>query len=263
MCFIRSNEILLYYIDIKNIMFYCLYLQGSISSTLAQHGRSPSVDSSASASFSDVGSVFSNSSVSLGLASSDAGGSSSDTTTIDVTNNSSTPDVTLANISDDSTQLADDESSVKTSNKNISSTSEGRTRNRSNDNVNSTRLLDNEMNASAKRGQVKTLFLLNNEVRSNGDDPAGCISSSDSTTSSPSAKVFNPFPKQHTNSRRTRNGIRLGLYSTENMTRVEPTSSAFRSFSGDAPARVATERARHDACVHHQYLAEISRTSKH
>jgi len=36
------------------------------------------------------------------------------------------------------------------------------------------------------------------------------------------AKTFNPFPKQYMNYRKARNGLRLGLYSMENVTKVDP-----------------------------------------
>ena len=64
-------------------------------------------------------------------------------------------------------------------------------------------------------------------------------------------RVFNPFPSVHTSQRRARNGVRLGLYSTDNMPRLET-----GLIVGSAGVK-QIGRAQINACLHHQYMAGI------
>ena len=64
-------------------------------------------------------------------------------------------------------------------------------------------------------------------------------------------RVFNPFPSVHMSQRRARNGVRLGLYSTDNMPRLET-----GLIVGSAGVK-QIGRAQINACLHHQYMAGI------
>ena len=78
---------------------------------------------------------------------------------------------------------------------------------------------------------------------------------STSPTSPMSDKLFNPFPSQHMNSRRTQNGIRLGLYSPSNLPKLE---------TGMVKAQSTKQigRAQINACLHRQYMAEIKQQAR-
>ena len=63
-------------------------------------------------------------------------------------------------------------------------------------------------------------------------------------------RVFNPFPSVHMSQRRARNGVRLGLYSMDNMPKLET-----GLIVGSGVKQIG--RAQINACLHHQYMAGI------
>ena len=68
------------------------------------------------------------------------------------------------------------------------------------------------------------------------------------------SKKFNPFPvaSRHISHKRTKNGIKLGLYSSEQLAAQEP----IRELSSKPPLSTIT-RAQINACLHRQYMAEL------
>ena len=68
-------------------------------------------------------------------------------------------------------------------------------------------------------------------------------------------KVFNPFPSQHMSKRRAQNGIKLGLYSADNMPKLET------GMVKGAPQKQFS-RSQINTCLHRQYMAEVKQQAK-
>lgn len=66
-------------------------------------------------------------------------------------------------------------------------------------------------------------------------------------------KVFNPFPKQYLNPRKTRNNIRLGLYSDDNLTITAV---------GGGQVKRSADQLRRTAYLQRQYMMDMSKQSK-
>lgn len=66
-------------------------------------------------------------------------------------------------------------------------------------------------------------------------------------------KVFNPFPKQYMNPRKTRNNIRLGLYSEDNLTITAV---------GGGQVKRSADQLHRTAYLQRQYMMDMSKQSK-
>ena len=75
------------------------------------------------------------------------------------------------------------------------------------------------------------------------------------STSPHTERVFNPFPSVHVSQRRTRNGMRLGLYSTENIPKLETGLVV-----GSGVKQIG--RAQINACLHHHYMADMRQKAR-
>ena len=74
-------------------------------------------------------------------------------------------------------------------------------------------------------------------------------------TSPVTERIFNPFPSVHVSQRRTRNAVRLGLYSTENTPKLET-----GIVMGSGVKQIG--RAQINACLHHHYMADIRQKAR-
>ena len=74
-------------------------------------------------------------------------------------------------------------------------------------------------------------------------------------TSPVSERIFNPFPSVHVSQRRTRNAVRLGLYSTETTPKLETGIAV-----GSGVKQIG--RAQINACLHHHYMADMRQKAR-
>lgn len=83
--------------------------------------------------------------------------------------------------------------------------------------------------------------------------PLHACASPDNTT--PAKQVYYPFPSQHISRRRAQNGVKLGLYSADNVPKLELGILRSRPLQ-------AIGRQQINACLHRQYMAEVKKKVK-